>query len=154
MSAHLSAIESGDDSTLAAQTEFVNAAAARLTAADNTQKEMLGLTSGLSVYFACKSGREHTRVLSALRDFKPMLQEGVKKAQVAAAPVVPVESPAKNTRSRTKTGGLGARTAFGQRSVNNVTAGPGVGGLAGMEGLGAAVAARAANRRSALAGLP
>lgn len=122
---------------------------------------MLGLAKDLAAYFACKSGREHTRVLSALRDFKPMLQAGIaaagaKSVKAAAAQVAaaPDQSPAKNTRSRAKPAVGPARMALGQRSANNATLGPAGGMAGGMEGLGAAVAARAASRRSALAGLP
>jgi hypothetical protein len=139
---------SADDTTQATQRDFVDVATARLAAASNTQKEMLALTKELCVYFACKSGCEHSRVLGALRDFKPMLQAGIKSAQVSSAPE---QSPAKNTRSRAKTS-VGSRKALGEWSSNNAMAIPGNG--IGMEGLGAAVAARAASRRSALAGLP
>ena len=113
---------------------------------------MLRTARDLCTYFACKTDREHGRVLSALSDFRPLLETGLKKATEASS-VTQEEAgteqssarPASKMRTKAAT-----RTALGTRSVNE--SGPGAPQM--MEGLGAAVAARAASRRAALAALP
>jgi hypothetical protein len=113
---------------------------------------MLRTTSDLSVYFACKSDKEHGRVLSALSDFRPLVETCLKKATEAAS--TDSQAAAKEQsgdriigKTRAK---AGTRKALGARNVNaSGSAAPQM-----MEGLGAAVAARAASRRAALAALP
>ena len=122
-----------------------------LETATTAEQQMLRTTRDLSVYFACKSDREHGRVLSALSDFRPLVETCLKKATEA--------SPTRHQGAATEQTGAAAgktqakpdaRKALGARNVNvNGSAAPQM-----MEGLGAAVAARAASRRAALAALP
>eukprot|EP01043_Picozoa_sp_COSAG02_P019846 COSAG02_NODE_967_length_15586_cov_9.185704_2_plen_109_part_00 len=108
---------------------------------------MLRTTRDLSVYFACKSDREHGRVLSALSDFRPLVETCLKKATEAPSTT---HQAAATEQSGAGAGKAHARKALGARNVNvDGSAAPQM-----MEGLGAAVAARAASRRAALAALP
>jgi hypothetical protein len=165
MGDHLSAAAKpdADDQILSAQEEFVNTARSKLNAALLSEQQMLQKTRELSAYFACKSEREHSRVLRTLQDFRPMVETCLKKAATAAS--APVDQGAaegqtaagqkvrpRGARVRTK-GDISSRKALGARNVNgNDQAQPAQQMM--MEGLGAAVAARAASRRAALAALP
>jgi hypothetical protein len=118
----------------------------------SAEQQMLRATHDLSVYFACKSEREHGRVLSALSDFRPLVETCLKKAAEAVATdrtgAVTEQSGAPAGKTRAKPA---SRAALGVRNVNANGPQP---PQMDMEGLGAAVAARAASRRAALAALP
>lgn len=114
---------------------------------------MLRATRDLCVYFACKSEQEHGRVLRALSDFRPLVETCLKKAtETASADQPAVLTKQSDAGPKVKTRAKGnTRTALGARNVNADGSTP---PQVSMEGLGAAVAARAASRRAALAALP
>lgn len=124
---------------------------AKLDSAMSAEKQMVQITGDLCVYFACKSEREHGRVLRALSEFRPLLENCFEKL-IDATPVDQAEQaveqsdscPTTKTRAKPKN-----RTVLGTRNVNGSEP-----PQMKMEGLGAAVAARAASRRAALAALP
>ena len=122
-----------------------------MDSAMSAEKQMVQITRDLCVYFACKSEREHGRVLRALSDFRPLLETCFKKATDAtsadqAAQAVEQSDSRPTTKTRAKSN---TRTVLGTKNVNGSEP-----PQMKMEGLGAAVAARAASRRAALAGLP
>ena len=111
---------------------------------------MLRTARDLSVYFACKSDREHGRVLSALSDLRPLLDTYLKKATEATSTDQAAVTEQSDDRPGKTRGKADTRKALSARNVNaSGSAAPQM-----MEGLGAAVAARAASRRAALAALP